>query len=60
MSIGEVMAAKDGISTASSDSSNLKNNNQQEYDDDTSTISSATGNKINSICTFSITTYLFH
>lgn len=49
MSIGEVMATKDGFSISSSDSSK-QNNNQHEYDDDISTITSTTDNKMNSIC----------
>ncbi|XP_055315755.1 putative uncharacterized protein DDB_G0277255 isoform X5 [Sitodiplosis mosellana] len=48
MSIGEVMAIKDGFSISSSDSSK-RNNNQMEYDDDISTITSTTDNKFNSI-----------
>lgn len=53
MSIGEVMATKDGFSISSSDSSK-PNNNQMEYDDDISTITSTTDNKLNSICKFSM------
>lgn len=49
MSIGEVMATKDGFSISSSDSSR-QNNNHMEYDDDISTITSTTDNKLNSIC----------
>lgn len=51
MSIGEVMATKDGISLSSSDSSR-QINNQHEFDEDISTITSATDNKIPSICMF--------
>lgn len=51
MSIGDVMATKDGLSISSSDSSR-QNNNQMDYDDDMSTITSTTDNKLNSICEF--------
>lgn len=49
MSIGEVMASKDGFNVCSSDSSR-QISNQTEVDEDISMMTSATDNKIQSIC----------